>query len=90
MTDNQIIYVSCPHCKDLVEINILEINCAIFRHGILKKNMEQIDPHACKEICDNLVENNEIYGCGKPFKIFWNKNPTNNVVDFYAEKCDYI
>ena len=36
MTDNQIIYVSCPH-KDLVEINILEINCAIFRHGILKK-----------------------------------------------------
>ena len=37
MTDNQIIYVSCPHCKDLVEINILEINCAIFRHGILKK-----------------------------------------------------
>ena len=44
--------------------------------------MEQIDPHACKEICDNLVKNNEIYGCGKPFKLFWNKNPTNNVVDF--------
>ena len=52
--------------------------------------MEQIDPHACKEVCDNLVKNNEIYGCGKPFKLFWNKNPTNNVVDFYAEKCDYI
>ena len=86
----QIIYVSCPHCDNLVEINISEINCAIFRHGIYKKNMLQIDPHASKEECDNLVKNNEIYGCGKPFKLFWNKNPTNNVVQFYTEICDYI
>ena len=52
--------------------------------------MIQIDPHASKEICDNLVKNNEIYGCGKPFKLFYNRNPTNNVVSFYAEICDYI
>ena len=26
----------------------------------------------------------------KPFKLFWNKNPTNNVVQFYTEICDYI
>ena len=37
-----------------------------------------------------LVKNNEIYGCGKPFKLFWNRNPTNNVVQFYTEICDYI
>ena len=90
MAEQQIIYVSCPHCDNLVEINIAEINCAIFRHGIYKKTMEQIDPHASKEICDSLVNNNEIFGCGKPFKLFCNKNPTNNKVEYYAEKCDYI
>ena len=90
MADKQYICISCPHCENLVEINISEINCAIFRHGIYKKNMTQIDPHASKEICDSLVKNNEIYGCGKPFKLFYNRNPTNNVVSFYAEMCDYI
>ena len=90
MADKQYICISCPHCDNLVEINVSEINCAIFRHGIYKKNMIQIDPHASKEICDNLVKNNEIYGCGKPFKLFYNRNPTSNTVSFYAEICDYI
>ena len=90
MTDSHFIYVSCPHCNNLVEINISEINCAIFRHGIYKNTMEQIDPHASKEDCDDLVKKNEILGCGKPFKLFYNKNPTNNVVNYYAEICDYI
>ena len=30
-----------------------------------KKICLQIDPHASKEECDNLVKNNEIYGCGR-------------------------
>jgi hypothetical protein len=90
MTDTHFIYVSCPHCNDLVEINISEINCAIFRHGIYKNTIEQIDPHASKDFCDNLVKKNAIFGCGNPFKLFYNKNPTTNVVNYYTEKCDYI
>ncbi len=90
MSDKQYIYISCPHCENLVEINISQINCTIFRHGIYKKNMTQIHPHASKDFCDNLVKYNEIYGCGKPFKLFYNRNPTNNVVRFYAEICDYV
>lgn len=81
MSDN--LMVQCPHCNDYVLI--LEINCAIFRHGILKQNEKQIDPHSPKELCDYYVANNLIYGCGKPFKIVINKEEK-----IIAEKCDYI
>jgi hypothetical protein len=71
-------YVKCPHCFNFVEIE--QINCAIFRHGVYKSNNKQIDPHLDKNKCDFLFNNNLIYGCGKPFKIIDN----NSVV------CDYI
>ena len=75
-------YIECPHCDGYVRIE--ELNCCIFRHGIYKNTNEQIDPHASKEICDALVKNGEIYGCGKPFII---KKINNN---YHALKCDYI
>ena len=58
--------LKCPHCNEYVIIE--KINCAIFRHGIFKNNLQQIDPHALKELCDFFIQNNLIYGCGKPFK----------------------
>ena len=75
--------IICPHCGDYVEI--LQINCGIFRHGALKSNNQQIPPHSSKEFCDQMIKNKLIYGCGKPFKLIKIDN------DFYhAEKCDYI
>ncbi len=59
--------VQCPHCKEYVIIE--QINCAIFRHGVYKNNLCQIPPHLPKPECDNLIEKDLIYGCGKPFKI---------------------
>ena len=76
--------VKCPHCDQQIEI--LEINCAIFRHGVFKHSGEQIDPHSSEEMCNKYVEENLIYGCGKPFRIVKN-NDTNEI---YVEKCDYI
>lgn len=74
--------ILCPHCECYV--TILEINCAIFRHAILKSNYQQISPHLSKKECDKLIENNSIYGCGKPFRIIKNNDK------FEAEICDYI
>lgn len=74
--------VVCPHCN--IPVIILELNCKIFRHAILKTTNQQIDPHANKEICDNYVKNNQIYGCGKPFKIIQKDE------DLIPEICDYI
>lgn len=76
------IVVECPHCKYPVEI--LEINCAIFRHAVLKVTGVQINPHTSKIDCDKLVEEGRIYGCGKPFRIIKINNAYNAII------CDYI
>ena len=76
------IYVSCPHCYQMVEI--IEINCKIFRHGVYKTTQKQIDPHLNKEECDRLFYNNEIYGCGQPFRLIQSNS------NFTTEICGYI
>lgn len=72
----------CPHCKDFILIK--KINCAIFRHGTLKKNGKQINPHSSREMCEYYINNNLIYGCGKPFRI------VNNDGTLETKVCDYI
>ena len=79
-----IYYLECPHCNSIVEIHQNEINCAIFRHGIYKHNNTQMNPHAPKEECDIAVQNNLIFGCGKPFRMV-KMNDT-----YKLEICDYI
>ncbi len=77
------IIINCPHCDDFVLIE--ELNCCIFRHGTLIASHEQISPHAPETLCIYYVDNNLIYGCGKPFKIILNKNN-----EYIAVACDYI
>ena len=72
--------INCPHCNDLIIIYNNEINCRIFRHAIYK-NGDNVNPHTTKEECDRLVQNGEIYGCGKPFQLDDNNQPFI---------CDYI
>jgi hypothetical protein len=74
--------LKCPHCNEFVIIE--KINCAIFRHGIMKKNLKQIDPHSLKELCEYFVNNDLIYGCGKPFRIVIKDN------NLLTEICDYL
>lgn len=70
--------INCPNCD--ISIEILALNCKIFRCGILKSTYLQIGPHTDKQTCDYLKEKDLIYGCGKPFMIVDNK----------AVTCDYI
>lgn len=74
----------CPHCNFLVFLEIKDLNCRIYRHGVYKENYKQIDPHLNQEKCEELSNKNLIYGCGKPFKVI----STNN--DYYLVKCKYI
>ena len=75
--------VCCPHCDQSCEI--LELNCRIFRCGIYKNTMQQMDPHASKPKCDALAATGQIYGCGKPFRVVADASGALVVV-----KCDYI
>lgn len=75
--------VKCPHCNEYIIIE--QLNCRIFRHGIYKTDNKQIDPHATKDVCDELIRTNIIYGCGKPFQIILTDNN-----QFIIVKCEYI
>jgi len=76
------IIIQCPHCKEYILIYKSEINCSIFRHGVLKSDLKQISPHATETECINLSSMNFIYGCGLPFKI--------NCETMKPEICGYI
>ena len=76
-------FVLCPHCDQACEI--VELNCCIFRCGIYKNTMQQLDPHAPKVVCDGLVAGDQIYGCGKPFKVVSDASGA-----LVAVICDYI
>ena len=71
-------FYKCPHCNIIIEV--IEINCAIFRCGIYKSSGYQIEPHLSKEECDRLKIEDKIWGCGKPFQL------VNNTLVI----CDYI
>lgn len=79
------IFVTCPHCQQLIEI--VAINCAIFRCGIYKQTGQQVPPHAPKTECDRLFEQDLIWGCGKPFRVEPNSEQPQ---EFRAIICDYI
>ena len=79
-TNNNInIIINCPHCNEIIIIE--QLNCRIFRHGIFKNTLHQINPHTSKIDCDTLINQKLIFGCGKPFMI----DNDNNVII-----CDYI
>ncbi len=87
--------ITCPHCATLVEI--AEINCAIFRHGVYKSTMQQLPPHASKEECDRATEQNLIWGCGRPFRVINDTNfsatyqhDNKETSHYKAEICEYI
>jgi hypothetical protein len=82
--DQEYIIFNCPHCKQIVQVLKKEFNCKIFRHGIYKKNLKQIDPHLKKEECDRLKKEDLIFGCGKPFQLIITDNSFEVVV------CGYI
>ena len=83
MNENEIQpLLRCPHCNEYIAIE--EINCKIFRHGVFKNTGIQIDPHLPKNLCDYYVENNLIYGCGKPFILVINDGI------YTTQMCNYI
>lgn len=82
---NPDIFVSCPHCG--VGICVTALNCKIFRCGVYKNTMRQIGPHMSKIKCDELVANDSIYGCSKPFQVIKNKEKEG---EYVTRICDYI
>jgi hypothetical protein len=77
---DRVFTITCPWCEYTAQVLPNQINCKIFRCGNFKHNNEPINPHLPKDQCDDLVNKNLIYGCGKPF---W----FDGIV---LKTCDYI
>lgn len=60
-------FIHCPHCGGGVIVKPEDINCTIFRHGVMKSDLSGINPHETRERCQELYAEGSIYGCGKPF-----------------------
>lgn len=67
----------CPHCNEYVIIEQVNL---LFRHAVLKSTFQQVNPHEKKEVLEQLLLEEKIYGCGKPFQL------EGNVLVI----CDYI
>jgi hypothetical protein len=65
--------MECPYPDCKIGIEIIEINCAIFRCGVYKHNGAQIEPHLPKDDCDRLKKGDKIWGCGRPFQLIEGK-----------------
>lgn len=78
------IVLECPHCQIFFIVDKKDLNCMIFRHAVFKKNMEPINPHSPKKVCDDLVNKNLVIGCAKPIKIIQNNDTYEAII------CDYI
>ncbi len=78
------IILNCPHCGGIFITTEQTIACAIYRHAVLKSNMTQINPHASKEECNFLLNNDMVYGCAGPFRII------KNDAKYFAIVCEYI
>lgn len=76
--------LKCPHCHEYVLIYKKEFNCKIFRHAYYRDTYKRINPYMKKEICERLLKEDLIYGCGKPFKLVELNNK------YILEKCIYI
>jgi hypothetical protein len=69
----------CPHCRGSIIVAQNEVNCAIFRHAILKSG-GVANPHMPQNEAEKLLANGEIWGCGFPFRL----------VDGEAQACEWI
>jgi hypothetical protein len=87
MKHDEYIIFNCPHCNDTIQVFYKELNCLIFRHGVMKDTLTQIDPHLNKDECDRLKKSNLIYGCGKPFRLVKSIDISQQ---FTPQICDYI
>lgn len=58
---------NCPHCGCGIQVEQNQINCKIFRCGVMLDG-SLVNPHLPKAMCDKLFGEGKIRGCGKPFR----------------------
>ncbi len=95
-TSNLYIF-QCPTCKEYIQVERYGVACSIFRHlyhsteinGKIEL-LSQVDPHASREVCEQLLRDKRAVGCGKPFRLKHIRSDDEGIPIYIAEVCDYI
>ena len=89
--DGNLYIFQCPHCSELIQVEKNGVACGIFRHGYFYTNtngkielLSQVPPHASKNVCEQLLSENKVCGCCRPFRMVERSGK------YIVEKCDYI
>ena len=82
MVDHEL---QCPHCHGWIVVSQAELNCRIFRHAVYAANMQPLNPHAPKHVCESLLASGVLLGCARPFRVVNNPDGTLSAV-----ACEYI
>lgn len=80
----QDVVLQCPHCD--TPFLVAAGNCLIFRHGVYKDTGMQVSPHASKEMCERLIRDDLIYGCGMPVKAVYDYEKK----EWSSAKCGWV
>ena len=88
--DNNYYNFVCPHCEQGIQVHKNDINCRIFRHAVYKNNMRPINPHMAQNLCEKLVETNQVFGCAKPFRLVLIDVFNNISNNYIVEICEYL
>ena len=82
-------FIPCPHCHVLMELAHTDLNCGIYRHAVWKDGGTQIDPHAPRDVCEQVVREGLVHGCGKPFRAREARSASGEV-SLRVEVCGYL
>jgi|TARA_Y100000389_G_C17446682_1_gene512058 hypothetical protein len=86
--EDEYLIFECPHCELFIQVLKTETRCCVFRHGAYKSDVnEQVPPHTAKNICEQLLKDDKVYGCCCPFYFCKDNDNINNSV---VIMCDYI
>lgn len=81
VTEEKLYRFLCPNClTTVIEVEKDQINCKIFRCGVVKATGKQIGPHTKEAECNRFREEGLVWGCARPFRF----DGTT------VQKCGYI
>lgn len=67
------LYFVCPHCESGVVMLESEIACRRAIHAVLRDSFQQVNPHAPRSLCEQLLKENKVFGCCRSIEIVGNE-----------------
>jgi hypothetical protein len=84
------LFFTCPYedCEGYIVIAPQQVNCGVFRHAVMKTTGRAVNPHASRAKCEELLKNEKVFGCARPFRLKRIKKGQETFVSI--EECGWV